>query len=413
MLNIKFIGTGAAGVAAVINGIENGVITIENALLLNTTIRDIPQAYKDKAHIFGEVPGCGKERIVSKEQLSAQIQNGFDCLDELVDPATQMVVIVSSTEGGTGSGSAELIARYYREVYGIPVNIVSFTGFEDDARGMANTVEFFKDLIPEFNEDDEENTDLNVGVQIISNKKFLSECKGNKMKAEILANDEFADRIRILQGLTINESSKNIDMTDLLKTVITPGYMTIETCNLDSHIKNTEQLNKCVKDALDKSSSLDSPDKKCIRAAIIVSATQETVDYLDFDFSVIRENFGEIYEIFTHIQTVEDDEQQSICVIASGMKMPLRDIEEVYDRYKKSMEKVNTSKDAFFNRVGKMSVGNDTFNTVGRTTANTNISTGRAAFLGKLNNKPAAQQKDLTSLKEKFLAGGNNIEKQY
>lgn len=412
MLNVKFIGTGAAGVASVIDAIEEGSIQLEDALLLNTTIRDIPLAYKDKAFIFGEVPGCGKERNVSKEQLSLQIQNGFECLDNLVDPTTQLVIISASTEGGTGSGSAELIARYYREVYGISVIINSFTGFEDDARGMANTVEFFTDLIPERENEEDEEPDLEVGVQIISNKKFLSECKGNKIKAEMMANADFVNRARIIQGLTIRESSKNIDITDLVKTVTTPGYMTIESCVLDSHIKNTEQLNKSIKEALDNSSSLDSPDKKCIRAAVIVSVKQETMDYLDFDFTVIRDNYGEIYELFTHIQCVEDDEQERIDIIAAGMKMPLRDIEQVYDRYKKSMEKVNTSKDAFFNKVGKMSVKNDSFNTVGKnTTPNSNISTGRASFLSKLNTKPA-EQKDLSSLKEKFLAGAN-VEKQY
>lgn len=409
MLNVKFIGTGAAGVAALIRAIEQNIVSIENALLLNTTIRDIPQEYKDKAFIFGDVPGCGKERGVSKEQLTLQIKNGFDCLDTFIEPSTQLVVVDSSTEGGTGSGSAELIATYYREVYGLPVIVVSFTGFEDDVRGMANTVEFFTDLIPEGEEDTD---DLQVGLQIISNKKFLADCKGNKMKAEAAANDEFAKRMRILQGLTIRESNKNIDITDLIKTVTTPGYMTVEQCDIPDNIKNTDQLNKAIKDALDNSVSLDSPDKKCIRAAVIVSLRKETMDYLDFDFTVIRENFGEIYELFNHVQVIGDDEQESISVIAAGMKMPLRDIENVYHNYQKSMEKVNTSKDAFFGKIGSMKTQNSAFNTVGnRAQHTTSVNNGKASFLSKMNAR-GNTTKDLGALKDKFL-NNNTVEKQY
>ena len=45
-MNVKLIGIGAAGNKAAINAVENKVIAIENVMLINSTLRDIPADYK-------------------------------------------------------------------------------------------------------------------------------------------------------------------------------------------------------------------------------------------------------------------------------------------------------------------------------------------------------------------------------
>ena len=137
MLNLKVIGTGAAGNKAAISLIENNNFNKDFVTLINSTPKDIPDEYKDNAFIFGSkdrLGGCGKERTIGKELFVKDLRNGVISLDNIANPDTNAVVIVSSTEGGSGSATTPIIAKYLKEVVGIPVIIVLFFGFNTDLR---------------------------------------------------------------------------------------------------------------------------------------------------------------------------------------------------------------------------------------------------------------------------------------
>ena len=109
----KLIGLGAAGNKAAICSVENNIMSIRNTMLINSTLKDIPAEYQNKEgaivhQLFGAYGGCGKERQMSygllEETLKRDVLNldGFLHVGE-ADEA-ELVIIVSSTEGGTGSG---------------------------------------------------------------------------------------------------------------------------------------------------------------------------------------------------------------------------------------------------------------------------------------------------------------------
>lgn len=72
------IGIGAAGNKAVINAIEKGVIDLEDCMLINSTLNDVPAKYKDNAFILGVNTGggCGKERTKSKDAILEDLRAG-------------------------------------------------------------------------------------------------------------------------------------------------------------------------------------------------------------------------------------------------------------------------------------------------------------------------------------------------
>jgi cell division GTPase FtsZ len=333
MLNAKVIGIGAAGNKAAIKLIEKGIMEQNNVLLLNSTLKDVPANFKDLAIEFkGATKGCAKERDRAAEMVMENLQNGDINLDGFLAPEDNMVIIVNSSEGGTGCGSSTVIAKYFKEVLGVNVHMFVFTGFEEDARGLKNTVEYFKELSPEY------------VVEAVSNKKFLDEFNGNKIKAEQFANEEFALRVSILLGKTIVESEQNIDAADLLKLTTTPGYMTIESGNLGK-LKNVDDFNKVVTSIIDRTKSLDM-EPNCTKFGVILNIHEKTRDNVDFLFKVIKEKLGYAFETFTHVQDVHEDEY--IQIIAAGMKMPTADIQAVYDEFVERMNKVDKSKDGFF-----------------------------------------------------------------
>ena len=334
MLKAKVIGIGQAGNKAVIDLLTNGVVNTNEILLINSTLKDIPEQYRELAIKLSGSEGCAKERDIAKQICKENLQNGELNIDALMEANDSKVIIVTSAEGGTGCGASSILARYFADVLGKTVHLVVLGGFANDARGLKNTIEWFKE------------TQESYIVEGIRNDKFLSESNGNKLKAEKAANDELVERIKILLGKTIVESETNIDDTDLLKLTTTPGFMTIEHGDLGKP-KNVEEFNKAVKSIIDSSKSYD-VEATGVRLGVILNITEKIADNIDYQFGVIKNKYGEPYEMFTHIQHIEEM-GNTISIIAAGLKMPTDEIQELYDTYVKRMNSVDKSKDSFFN----------------------------------------------------------------
>lgn len=338
MLRLQIIGCGAAGNKAVINLVESKYLPEDryDYLLINSTDKDIPADYRNKSMVFGKnhIGGCGKERTIGKKMLLEDDINGIRNIDKKINPYAELVVICGSTEGGTGSASIPIISKYIKNVMKIPVIAVLFFGFNDDARGMQNSIEICQEL-----PDD-------IGIISICNSAFMKDCEGNKIRAEKRANYYFAGLMRDLSGVEIYESAQNIDDTDLRKVLFTPGYMRVESI-LIKNVKNIEQFNKKVNDVFDnESASMESPSKSAKRIACIFNVKPDS-NNVDYTCSVFKHRFGIPYELFTHIQDCKDSAEY-VTVIAAGMDLPIDSVKEIYEQYKKTSASIKKDKDNFF-----------------------------------------------------------------
>ena len=329
------IGTGAAGNKAVVNLMELGVGDKDDVILINSTLKDVPEKYRNIAvKLSDEYDGCGKERSLSKEITDEAIKDGtlnFNNISYDVDK----VIIVTSMEGGTGSGSTDIIAKHLYEKQDMNnIEIFAFKGFEEDARGIQNSIEFFQDMKPTY------------GIQVINNAAFLKEAGGNIKKAHKLANDELARRIRVSLGQVLVAGEDNVDGSDLYKVTNTTGYSTIEYTTIEDKIKSTEEFNKIISEMIDSTKSLSlSPSATLI--AVIINLQESSQDNIDYTFSVIREKLGEPYEIFKHIQ-YDKKSEEFIAIISSGMKMPIDELRNLKDKYDKRRSLINKSDDEFY-----------------------------------------------------------------
>ena len=341
MKKAVLLGLGAAGNKAAIDAIENKVLPKEKVWLVNTTMRDIPEKYHDRAIIFGEnLSGCGKERKLAKDAILEKLRDDSDnTFETIVEEDDDLAVLVANAEGGTGSGSIAIIAKYLKEVIGINTHIMAFTGFETDVRGLKNTVDFFQDMDEEYI------------IQTISNKKFLNECGGNIRKAEKAANIEFCKRLTIMIGTPLIDSDQNIDDTDLHKLINTPGFMDIEYKEFDK-IKNMTEFESLCSDMMDSSKSLDF-EPTAVRIGVILNISDKNKDHINYTYNKLEERLGHPFELYQHVQYAENY-PEFIAIIASGIKMPLDDIIDTYEEYKKSSEKVSKSKDNFFAAVAEL-----------------------------------------------------------
>lgn len=336
-MKVFLIGVGAAGNKAVVDAVERGVVDVEDTCIINSTTKDFPTNYKgEKICLTNSNTGCGKERSVAKGLIIDAIGAGklnFNMSGYIT------VCIVTSVEGGTGSGSAPIIAKFFNEVMNKNVHIIAFTGFEEDVRGLSNTVEFFKEIGP------------NIVVQTISNASYLPKCGNNRVKAEEMANIEMADRIEIISGKNFIPGKQNIDDTDILKLSNTAGYMIVSKKEFNKPLETRDDFERIIKNMIYNNSSIKTEDSAA-RLGVILNISPESEDAIDFMFESLRKAYGSPYEMFKQEQY--DGKTEYIAYIASGLKMPIDEIKAVYDRYKEQSEKVNKASDSFFTELQKM-----------------------------------------------------------
>lgn len=342
MLSCQIIGVGAAGNKAAITTIQDDVTDIENVLLINSTEKDIPEAFKQagKYQVIGDgINGCGQEREKGKEIAINALQSGQLNLDEFIKPTTDIVAVITSTEGGTGSGASVVISKYIKDVLNKDVIVFAITGFCSAPRNIWNTISFFKDMEDTYH------------IEILSNMNFLSDCKNNQLKAEAACNAEIGRRIRVLTGQVIKPAEQNIDNRDLMKLVVEPGWTNTEYFEITDKIKNIAQFNDIINNILDNTKSME-PTATQKRLGVIINLSEKELDSIDYNFEEIVNRYGTPYEIFKHIEHIEAT--HFIAFISTGNKLPIEEFEELYDKYNKTTSNVDKSKDTFFDTIGGM-----------------------------------------------------------
>lgn len=342
-MKFRYIGIGAAGNKAIRELITERVCDEGDVVLVNSTDKDIPKDFNGDVVILSKTnSGCGKERKIARELAIESMKEGK--FDNLVDgEGVDSVLIATSVEGGTGSGSTPIIGKYIHDVLGKIVHIVAFTGFEEDVRGIENTVEFFQEI------------DFDADLQAIRNSSFVEEANNNKLKAEELANKELAKRVRIMLGLDMIDSTQNIDDTDLYKLVSTTGYKTVEKKTFTKDLETTADFDTICKNMIYNSHSIQGQEPSELRLGVIMNLKPTSIDAVDLNFSVIKEAYGKPYEVFRH-QQYDPNQPQYIAFISSGMKKPIDEVKAIYQRYLEETDKVNKENDNFFEEAKNMTI---------------------------------------------------------
>lgn len=350
MYNYKFIGIGAAGNKGAIALIESGLATKENTMLLNTTMRDIPGAYRDIAHQIGNsFSGSGKERNLAYSLTSEEIEKGnMPFLDEFAaSNEIYAIIIIAAIGGGTGSGASIALAEYLADA-GIHVHLCGFVGFSTDIRELKNSLGWCKSLREDF------------GVELIANTKFMEQTNNNTAMAEKLANKELVERMKIYTGSVLRDSSQNIDDTELFKLNTTPGFTTIERIDMSSRIKNSSQFDDLINKMADATKSPDF-DANSSRLGIILNINDASYMNIDSRFNLIKERFGRNPdEVFIHVQYTEDY-PEFVAIMAVGNEIPYEDIANMAKQIKSQQteRKQSVNRNKFFQAIGDLDDGDD------------------------------------------------------
>ena len=354
------IGTGAAGNRAAINLVKCGVMKKEDILLLNSTLTDIPELeeYKDCAKQFSfdenERRGCGKNRTIGASLAIRSImqKNGIDFM-QIVE-GYKKVIIVSSLEGGTGSGSSIIIAEHLIRCTDVKIELYLFKGFSKDIMGLQNTLLFFDELDKCMNSLSDEDIRNGKGyrVQIIRNDAFLEETK-DELEAQKLANNEFSRRVMLSSGDLLNgyynNDCNNIDVEDLGNIICSPGYATVEYIDIYDEIVSQEEYNSLIREMIKSTKSFPIEQKSIKNVAIFGNLQKNSRANIDYQQTVLKEIFGDIIDLQDQFYS-EANQREFIAIIIGGAELPynaIETIEKEYNKRKKSINKANKEQTKF------------------------------------------------------------------
>lgn len=338
MLKIGIIGIGNTGnqVASLAKErLQIPVIAINSSEKdLETVPADIPKKLiTDKDGIS---QGAGKDRNLAKTYLRDSITSLLTDTDvrDMV-AALDVVFIVSSTGGGTGSGTAPLMAEIISSTFAdvkciligvLPVNSEAYSAH-------VNTLEYLNEL-----------------YKVLEGQTYMlydnDKCAGmSSYKLMEKVNNEIVSDINVLRSY-YNYTTKydSIDDRDAMRLISFPGRLIVSRLE---DFKEKDCDNQSIEDMLINNIKTNchveaQRDRKIMASGIITNLSQSLTEEFDNNIPTVRDFMGDPLHAFNHIY-VNDDRKKpnNVFLIMSGLS-PINDkinlisdrVEEIEERQK-------------------------------------------------------------------------------
>lgn len=323
MLNVGIIGLGNAG--SQVAALAHEKLSIP-AIAINSSEKDLQTLPKSIAkQLIGDEKGAGKERNAAKLFLKESIMK-FISSDSLQAVIQDIVFIVSSTGGGTGSGTSILFTNIINEVY--PNTKVIVVGIlptlKEALSTQVNSLEYMQELY---------STLSNVTYMLYDNERFAKDPSTIMMQK---INEAIVHDIDIIRGNYQHPTRfSSIDEKDMLNILSTRGRIAI-ACVDD--IKEKDVDNISFEDLLISEFKTNAHcelqrDMIVYRTGVIVNLSDRLNRIFDTHIPKVQEFIGAPVEEFEHIE-INDDRHMpnNIFVIASGLTKVNDRIRKINDR---------------------------------------------------------------------------------
>lgn len=336
MLKVAIIGTGNAGNQVADLGFKELKIP---AIAINSSEGDLSNVSIDKLSIGTQ--GTGKDRTIAKEYLLSNFDNilkvsSDNKLFNLINDK-ELVFIVSSTGGGSGSGTAPILYEFLMKMF--PAKSFILVGILPELReslaAQQNTIEYLKEV---------------QNINGINYMLYDNERRNKLPISNILlsVNNDIIEDINILRGMYQFPTPLNsIDEKDTFKIVNTPGMINVSKV---SDIKDKDLDNNMVEDLLInyiKNNSCGCEmerDGIVKRTGLIINLSPKLQKFIDKSLPKVREIIGEPVESFEHDYINYAEEINRAILILAGLSIPDDRIEKIINRINETMKLLNVNK---------------------------------------------------------------------
>ncbi|KZX14700.1 cell division protein FtsZ [Methanobrevibacter curvatus] len=312
------IGTGGAGNNTITRLNEKGVENLET-ITINSDAQDLLYSQADKKILIGRetCKGLGAGGKPEIGELCAE--ESIELIkDELSD--ANMVFITCGLGGGTGSGSAPVIAKTAKKLGALTIVVVSTPFISEGPQRVKNAVESLKKL--------KESAD---SVIVVPNEKLLEVAPNLPIITAYMVSDEILGKsVKGITDLIMKHGATNLDFSDVKSTMSDSGMSMIGMGESESGDRALESVYEALNSPL-----LDLDISEAQKAIVdIVGSNELTTEEVNKITSTISDYLAPGADIIMGIR-VDNELQHTIrtTVIISGVKSqdllsPAREVPE-------------------------------------------------------------------------------------
>lgn len=289
----------------------------------NTSKRNVNEIVCDmKVYVTSDenshiVDGSGKSRAYSKDAFKL---NAYKNLLETVQvglekmPDISYIVVCTTTDGGTGSGSSPMVAKLLSDNTDVPVLLMGvYPSMSEDATAQYNALEWQSEVerigVPYFVLDNNQPGMKKPQVHSAVNNM-------GAMIASLLAGKEFG-----------NSPISIIDNRNLYMLLVQMGGRLVAAID-DARPSAGQSLDEYVMAMLQKNYQ---PEPSNVRGiGVFIKGSQELLDKMDTSIPEVQKKYGNAVLHFAHIETSDTVE---IAVLLTGCSEAAGRLMEMKNRY--------------------------------------------------------------------------------
>ena len=336
MLKIGIVGIGNTGnqVASLAQDrLKIPVLAINSSAKdLETVPSSVPKKLISSAD--GLSQGAGKNRALAKSYLKDSIMAFLSSEDvQTFINALDVLFIVSSTGGGTGSGTAPLMANIIQSTFvAVKVILIGVLPVNNEALSAhVNTLEYLNELYSQL---------TNQTYMLYDNDRLASLPSYQMMEK---VNEEIVSDIDVIR-CTYNMTTRfdSIDEQDMMRLISFPGRIVVARLQkiAEKDLDNVSIEDKLI-DVIKKNCHVEAQrDKKVTASGIITNLSSTISETFDNHVPKVREFIGDPIHDFNHIYINEDRKlPNNVFLVLSGLT-PVNDkIHKISDRVDEIQEK--------------------------------------------------------------------------
>jgi cell division GTPase FtsZ len=306
-----------------------------DVIAINTSEDDLatlPEEVREKSYVIGDKEGSGKNRSEAKKFLKDSITS------IVADPTFKetlmgkdQIFIISSTGGGTGSGTAPIMSDIVRSAFRNPdgtekpvILIGVLPKLSEGLSTQTNTKEYLHELF-----------------EVLENPTYMLYDNNNYSKETAYVvlqkvNQEVVSDIKVLECFYNSPTPfDSIDGKDMKMVNGTPGRIAVASL-LDIKEKDLDEMTieDALIDKLKKNAHAElQRDGIVTRSACITNLNDKLNGMFDSHISHIKEFVGEPVEEFLHIAVNENrDYPNNVSLVLAGLS-PISDrVDKINDR---------------------------------------------------------------------------------
>ena len=336
MIRLGLIGIGNCGNQVVSLAKETKDIP---GIAINTSDKDLENVKNLTVFKIGSSKGAGKSRDKAKayvKQMMKQLlsQEKFKShIDE-----NDVVAVVASTGGGTGSGISvmltHLLSTMYVDKRFILVHVLP--SLKESLAAQQNTIEYLKEM-------------NNFNATYMS---YDNGCKdglpSNVMMKQM--NEEIVEDLAVIRGdYLLSTPFTSIDEEDLTKILEVPGRLVVHRV-YDIKEKDIDKVgieDMLIQKLTDVTYSTElHNDNRVMKMGVILNVTEKLSNKIDTNFTEFKNQIGNPIEGFEHVAIIEPSMnlKNRAIVISSGLSLPEDRIEKINERIQEILDEIEKQK---------------------------------------------------------------------